>query len=313
MSGDRSTQEPTGSDGATEPARRLVLNPTSGDGDHVVRVRGLADEYGFSVVETERAGHGVELAEAAARDGVDQLAVCGGDGTIHEVVRGLVAADALGDVTLCVIPAGTANIYASGLGIDSPREGFAAVELGETRRLDVGTAGEEPFVLSAIAGLPAEASVATSGDLKAQLGTFAFVIEGLRTARAFDGLRVAVDADTDDGTFSWEGEALCLLIGVLRRFTDENEPSNAETGRLAVTIVDRVPPTDAVAEAVEQRFLDRETAHVTTLETTALEVVALESEPVRFSLDGERRAYDRVEIGIRPAALRVCVGAEYAE
>lgn len=74
-------------------ARRLILNPTSGGGAHVERARELADEYGFTVVETERAGHGTDLAEAAAAEGVETLAVCGGDGTLHEVVQGLVRAD----------------------------------------------------------------------------------------------------------------------------------------------------------------------------------------------------------------------------
>ncbi|QSW98628.1 diacylglycerol/lipid kinase family protein [Haloterrigena alkaliphila] len=306
------TGGPTGPTATPAEDARLVLNPTSGEADHAERVRQLAAEHGFSVVETERAGHAADLAAAAAADGVDRLAACGGDGTIHEVVQGLVAADALEDVPLCVIPAGTANIYASGLGIENIEDGFAAARRGATRRLDVGVADGEPFVLSAIAGLLASASTATSERLKERIGTLAFVVEGIRTAREFDGLEVAIDAVSDDQEYVWEGEALCLLVGSLRRFTDEDEPSNAENGQLKVTVIDRLPPTDAIAEAVEQRVFDRETPHVTTIEAAELEIVALEDEPVRFSLDGEPREYERVEIGVRPRALRVCVGEAYA-
>ncbi|MFC6718030.1 diacylglycerol/lipid kinase family protein [Natrialbaceae archaeon GCM10025810] len=294
--------------------RLVVMNPTSGDGGHAEAVRRLADERGFSVVETERAGHAVDLARSAATDGVDLVAACGGDGTVHEVVRGLVDADALESVSLAVIPAGTANIYAEGLGIDTLEEGFAAAERGAVRRLDVGTAGDEPFVMSAIAGLPAEASEAATESQKARFGSFSFVLEGLRSTREFNGVEVAVEADADDGSYVWRGEALCLVIGVLRRFTGANEPSNAERGRLEVMIVDRVPPTDALADVVKRRFLDRagENSCVTTIEARDLEIVALEDEPVRFSLDGEIRSYEALEIGIRPGALRVCVGEEYA-
>ncbi|MFC6729809.1 diacylglycerol kinase family lipid kinase, partial [Natronoarchaeum mannanilyticum] len=42
--------------------RRAILNPTSGRADHVERVRELAAERVFDVVETERAGHAIELA-----------------------------------------------------------------------------------------------------------------------------------------------------------------------------------------------------------------------------------------------------------
>ncbi len=103
----------------------------------------------------------------------------------------------------------------------------------------------------------------------------------------------------------------CLFIGALRRFTGPDDPSNAETGRLEVTVVDRLPPTDAVTEAVTKRFLDRETPHIETIEASELEIVALKDDPVRFSLDGERREYEAVEIGVRLQALRVCVGNEY--
>jgi diacylglycerol kinase family enzyme len=114
-------------------SRRLVMNPTSGGGDHVERIRRLADEYGFPVVETEHAGHGTDLAEEAAADGIELLAVCGGDGTLHEVVQGLVAADALDSVTLCVVPAGTENFFAGDLGIRSIEDGFEVADAGETR------------------------------------------------------------------------------------------------------------------------------------------------------------------------------------
>ncbi|MFC6765897.1 hypothetical protein [Natrinema soli] len=61
-------------DGATKETRRLILNPTSGDGDHAERVRQLAADHRFRIVETERAGHAVDLTARAAADDVDLLA-----------------------------------------------------------------------------------------------------------------------------------------------------------------------------------------------------------------------------------------------
>jgi diacylglycerol kinase family enzyme len=66
--------------------------------------------------------------------------------------------------------------------------GFGLLEYGECRRIDVGFAGREPFVVSCIAGLPAEVSVAASSDLKEQFGSLAFVIAGLRELTEFSGL-----------------------------------------------------------------------------------------------------------------------------
>lgn len=296
---------------APEETRRLILNPTSGTADHVERTYQLAAEYGFSVEETERAGHAVELAKKAAADGVDVLGVCGGDGTIHEVVQGLVTAGAIDSVTLAVIPAGTANIIASALGISDQDDGFGVATQGETRRLDLGMADGEPFVMSAIAGLPAEASAAASSELKERYGTLAFVIEGIQETRAFEGLQIEIEAAAEDGETVWSGEALSLLVGNLRRFNSADGQANAEDGMFDVLIVEQMPPIEAITEAIEQRFLQQETEHITSLTAISLDIASLDGKEVTFSLDGEIRTFKEISISIRPSKLSVRVGDSY--
>lgn len=300
-----------GNGAATGERRRLVVNPESGTGDHVDRVRRLAEEYGFTVEETRQAGHAIDLAERAAADGVDLLGVCGGDGTVHEVVRGLAGAEALDSVTLCVVPAGTANVVAGELGIPSLREGFDVATRGETRRLDLGVAGDEPFVMSAIAGLPAEASAAASTELKEQLGTFAFVVEGLRESRDFDGRRVSVAASAEAGEVAWTGDALSLLVGNLRRFHSAGGQADAEDGLFDVTIVEQMLPTEAIAAAIEQRFFPEQPSAIEAFRAVSLEITSLDDAPMTVSLDGEIRSLQSVDVSIRPGALRVRVGEDY--
>lgn len=290
--------------------RRLVLNPTSGRETHANEARELAAEHGFSVVETERAGHAIELAERAAADGVELLAVCGGDGTLHEVLRGLAAADALDSVTVCVVPAGTENIAAAALGIEDMSHGFELAERGETRRIDLGVAGDEPFVMSTIAGFPAEASAAATHDLKRRFGEFAFLVAGVREAATFDGLRVEVDTVAGDREVAWAGEALSVLIGNLRHFPAGGQ-ADVEDGLLDVAIVEEMPAVEAVEEAIEQRLLHRETSHVRTCRTPRLDVASLDGEPVTFSFDGEIRDAERLQFSVRPRALRIRVGDGY--
>lgn len=302
--------EETTDDGRRE-TRRLVLNPVSGGGGHAERARRLAESYEFSIAETDHAGHGVELAKRAAADGVDLLAVCGGDGTVHEVIQGLVAAEALETVTLCVVPAGTVNFLADGLGIRGMRHGFKLAESGETRRLDLGTANDEPFVISAVVGVPAEASASVSPGVKSRLGRLGFVIEGIQKARNSGGLRVEVDAISEGEEFTWRGDALSVVAGNLRRFIETNERANAEDGTLEITIVEPLSAIDAVVESVKRRLLHRETSHVTDLESDRLEIIGLNDAPVAVSLDGEIRSYETVRISVRPRVLSVRVGDEY--
>jgi YegS/Rv2252/BmrU family lipid kinase len=291
--------------------RRLILNPVSGGADHVDTVHRLAALHQFPVVETEGEGHAVDLAKQAARDGVDILAVCGGDGTVHEVVHGLVAVDALDAVTLCVIPAGTANIIAGDLGIEGLAEGFEVAASGETRRLDLGVANDEPFVMSAVAGLPAEVSDAATAELKQRFGSAAFLIGGLREGLTFDGLDVTVDARGGGDEAAWAGEALAVVVGNLRRFGTAGEHADAEDGLLDVNVFEQIPPGAVLRAVLEQRLLGQAPSQVRELTTTRLDVDPLVAEPIRFSLDGEMRAFETVEFGILPQALRLRVGAEY--
>jgi len=303
------SERATETDG-TPDRKRVIMNPESGDGDHASTVRRLADQRGYSVVETEAAGDAMALAETAAAEGVAVLAACGGDGTVQEVVHGLFVADALDTVRFGVIPAGTANIFAGDIGIEGIEGGFDVLETGDHRNIDLGIADDVPFVKSCIAGLTADTSAATTSDMKAQFGPLAFVITGIQQAREFDGLDIEIDARTEAGEQEWAGEALCVLVGNARRFGTEIGQANVEDGLFDVTLIEQMPADEAVAEAIAQQLLGRDTEHVTRLHAERLAIES-RSETIDFSLDGEIYTRDSLPLRVRPGALSVAVGPDY--
>ncbi|WP_277555663.1 diacylglycerol/lipid kinase family protein [Halobaculum limi] len=294
-------------------SRRCLVNPNSGTSDHAAYVRRAMEARGFAVTETESRDHTVELAREAGENGVSTLAVCGGDGTINDVLRGLWTADALGDVTLAIIPGGTANLLAENLGIDSIDEGIECSDTGEVRALDVGVAegsdadDTDPFLVSCIAGLPADASTGTSGDLKERFGTLAFLITGARETMAFDGLDVRVESPTQ----SWAGDATCVLVGNARKFVEEGGQANMEDGRFDVVVVERMPPKNLAFEAAVHRLLGEGTDGVTHFRAGELHVVSDGDHPITFSRDGEVAAHERLDFRTLQTALDVRVGDGY--
>ncbi|MCW2972754.1 MAG: diacylglycerol kinase [Thermoleophilia bacterium] len=97
------------------------------------------------VALTERASHAIELARTMAGDGVRDIVVLGGDGTIGEVVAGLVREDGSGmvdgSVRLALVHQGTGGDLVRGLGIPTDEPAAVAVALGgATRTIDVGVA-----------------------------------------------------------------------------------------------------------------------------------------------------------------------------
>lgn len=78
----------------------------------------LADEIDLTTVHTEHRGHAEEIARSAKAEGADLICVLGGDGTVNEVVNGLMADGPAPDgPMLAIIPGGSANVAARALGL----------------------------------------------------------------------------------------------------------------------------------------------------------------------------------------------------
>ncbi|MDS0280989.1 diacylglycerol/lipid kinase family protein [Haloarcula onubensis] len=291
-------------------SRRAVLNPVSGDGDHAASVERLLSARGFAVSRTEGPGDALELGRAAGEAGAAEVAVAGGDGTVNEVVRGLARADHLDEVTLSVVPVGTANLLAGTIGVGDRRQGVEVADTGEVRTIDVGFAGAEPFLVSCIAGLPAEASLAASSDLKGRFGTLAFLVTGAQEAIEFDGLDISLEVVGEDGPVTWSGSATCLLVGNARKFVARGGQADMEDGLLDVAIVEQMPTGNLVAEAVGHRLLATDTEGVTHVRARALSVDG-HGEPVRFSRDGEVAEHEQLDIRVRERTLDLRVGPSY--
>jgi YegS/Rv2252/BmrU family lipid kinase len=319
--GGESNGNPSGDDESTTDAspgdrleldRVLVLNPISGDGSHRDPVRELADEHGFTVLETHDDGEAIQFAYLAAKVGADLVAACGGDGTLNEVARGLDAADAFDEVTFGVVPGGTGNNFAGNIGIESVEHAFEVLTEGERRRIDVAAADGRLFLNSAIAGLTAEASASTTPALKDRLGVMAYALSGLRELAEFDGLPLAVEATGTEVDETWSGEAVMALVGNARRFPAEGRSqANCEDGLLEAAIVEQMPTTDLLEEAAIHRLFGDEIDHVTHLRASELRVEVRQDEPVEFSFDGEMGSYESLTMRTRERALEVCVGENY--
>lgn len=136
------------------------------------------------LARTTQAGSASTLAEAAVKEGSDLILVCGGDGTLNEVVNGVVPAS----VPVGILPGGTANIMARELGLPiHPVRAAAAVADWEPRRIAVGQvswpegSGARRCFLS-VAGIGFDAYVVNklALDFKLALGVVAYGIEAFR-------------------------------------------------------------------------------------------------------------------------------------
>jgi diacylglycerol kinase (ATP) len=132
----------------------VIVNPVSGRGRgeaSIPLIEGILRKIGvdYALVRTERAWHAADLARKAAVERVDAVVAAGGDGTLNEVLNGLMAAKAegAGETALAVLCVGRGNDFAFGLGIPGDLEaGCRALDGNHRRRIDVGkvTGGMHP-------------------------------------------------------------------------------------------------------------------------------------------------------------------------
>jgi diacylglycerol kinase (ATP) len=235
--------------------------------------------------------------------GVDLLFVWGGDGTVQRCI------DAVGKapVTLAILPAGTANLFASNLGIPKDLDEAVRIGLNGRRRvLDVGTVNGERFGVMGGTGLDAVMIRDADAGLKDRLGRFAYVVTGTRGVRR-DPVRTLVEVD---GMPWFKGPASCVLVGNMgdvlggiSAFPD----ARPDDGRLNVGIVTadgavewaRTLARTVVGGAASSPFVQTTTA-------TRIDVRLKTASP--YELDGgDRPKTARLKFRVKPAAITVCV------
>jgi diacylglycerol kinase family enzyme len=164
----------------------LIINPraTSMTGrDAGLVVRALGSRLELDTRQTQYRGHAGELAASSAAEGYDLVVTFGGDGTVNEVVNGLMKAQDPRPA-LAPIPGGSGNVFARTLGLPADAGGavqriLAAVAAGTRRQIGLGLAEDRYFTFSA--GLGIDAEVIADMDTQRARGRRASVAAYLRT------------------------------------------------------------------------------------------------------------------------------------
>jgi diacylglycerol kinase (ATP) len=164
---------------------------------------GVQDPLWYEVNKSKKAP---KRAKKALEAGAELVLVWGGDGMVQRSVDALAGSG----VTVGLLPAGTANLLASNLGVPAKLDEAVQVALhGKNRRLDLGLFEGEHFAVMAGAGFDATLVGGASRTTKARLGRLAYVGSGLR---GLGKPTVGAEVTVDDRVW-YTGPASCVLFG----------------------------------------------------------------------------------------------------
>jgi len=156
--------------------------------------------------EVPKSKYAPERVERALEDGAELVFVWGGDGMVQRSIDALAGTG----VTLAIVPAGTANLFASSLGIPSSIEEAVEIGLnGRDRVLDVGKVNGERFAVMAGAGFDALMIREADGGLKDRLGRAAYVWTASKSLRE-EPFKARIDVNDE---LWYSGKASCVLVG----------------------------------------------------------------------------------------------------
>lgn len=293
----------------------VIVNPAAGQHKPEELRQALRRAFrgtGSTIVITDRAGH----AEEIAREGVDSgeysaVCVCGGDGTINEVVNGILSANPqAARPKLGLMPLGTCNVLANELGIpsgsiDTSRD---VIRASKVRAIDIGRVGSRYFLLMAGFGFDADAVRGVAQQVKSLVGASAYIMSGLAALAQSKPSRVHMKLDDEELT----SDAFLVVVANVSSYAFAQfkvAPFAAlDDGWLDICIFER-PPTDRVGFAAQiVMLLARRHLDDPRVRYYRARHIRLESDPpIAGQLDGDLFGETPVEIDVIPKALEIFV------
>jgi lipid kinase YegS len=290
----------------TQARRRkvqLILNGKAADNDAlraaIVQQRALG--HCIEVRVTRKKGDARRFVAKAGE--TDLLIAAGGDGTLNEVVHGLMDLSKGARPALGVVPLGTANDFAAGCGIPrDPEEALALCIEGEAAPIDIGKANEHWFLNAASVGFGAEVTATTPPELKRLLGPAAYAVMGAILAinvHHYHGRLTLPDREiTGSGPVAIVGNGRQTGGGV-----QVAPRARIDDGLLDVLVVRRIPAMALLTAARELQELSPDGEYISYWQTPWAEVYPEEAIPV--NLDGEPVQFSSVRYEAVPRAIRL--------
>lgn len=218
----------------TNPAAARTTHPAVVAVDGVLRQRGWTTE----VLATSGPGDARRLAEYGVSEGVDVVAVFGGDGTVMQAAGALVGTE----VALGLVPGGTGNLFAGNLRLpNSPTRAAEIIARGYSRRIDLGQVerpdGTHVFAVAAGAGIDARIMTETQAADKRRWGVGAYFST---LARVLPEIRSVPHLITVDGQ-EFAADASMVLVAncgeIIPPFFRIRSDTSPEDGLLDVVVV----------------------------------------------------------------------------
>ncbi|MEJ2541170.1 MAG: diacylglycerol kinase family protein [Gemmatimonadota bacterium] len=296
----------------SSPAYLLIANPVAGKGLGAARARALAGalarDHTVELVETTARGDATALTRSRGA-GADRIIAIGGDGTLNEVLAGVMTLGSSGESrpALGYLPGGTANVATAAFAFDTdPVRVARTLPTTAGRRVDVGLVEvggiERPFLLWCGAGLDAVVIDELNSARTGRMGLAGLAAKVPRVLSAVSAYAAPAIRVTADGAELPPVSSLFVAnVGQIAFGGTIHSAASASDGVLDVVTMEDASPLGVFLAGATMLFSSL-TASGRVRHRTATSLTMVGDGPVPIQIDGE-------PIGRLPATVRLAVGA----
>ena len=293
---------------------KFIINPHSGKQDALKNLESIVGclilnqvVSQVDVYYTEQEGDAMREAARLQEGDFDFLVCVGGDGTLSDVVNGLMQSRCR--IPVAVVAAGIANDFATYWNMPQTSEDFCRMIMNfKRRKIDVGKLNDRYFVNSVIGGTLAGKSEALSQESKAVFGKMAYYVNGVRNlTKPSQPVRLSFRARE----FRKEEEAVMFIAynGASafagRPIAAKPQPDDGFLDLLVIRKMDLAQITGMGLSTLTRGGIGH--PRMKRFRTRQVEISILEGEDLPIECDGQYAGSLPIKLGVEPGALEIIV------
>lgn len=289
----------------------IITNPRSGKAkikNDILKIIQIFSDANFDVTvyPTKRQGDATVKAQSLKEGEYDRIVICGGDGTLNEVITGIMHSGI--KCTLGYIPYGTLNEWSSGLKISrNPDIAASDIITGVETDLDIGKFEDKYFSYTASFGAFTEASYSAPQEVKNVLGQAAYFFEGIKSLSNIKPIHLKFKYDNREieDDFLFGAVSNSMSVGGIVKFNDSVVKLN--DGKFEVLLI-KNPTTILQFQSIVDGILRKDLSRDGIEFFHTHEITVLGGKNVAWTLDGEYSAgKDSVTLTNVPSAIHLIV------
>ncbi len=269
---------------------KIILNPYANRWGAQSQIDALqamfdADDCACDMTVTQAPGEAIDIAESAVRDGYDAVVAAGGDGTINEVINGVLRATPHGPtLPFGILPLGSANDFNKIVGLPGTvAEAVNVIKAGHTRQIDAGKVNDRYFINNSAIAMEPTVTI-ESWKIKRISGESRYMVALVRALARLKAWHLEVRWDDDQ----FQGPAYLLSVCNSERTGGFTMAPGAEVddGYLDLVLLPEVPKI-AFIQALVQLLQGKHTQRDDVIYTRVTEIAVTSDPGTPVHADGE--------------------------